>query len=82
MDESLQTVLIVILFGLIFGGVGVWLTLRNKKLVKICTATVAGIVENVERKVSREEDSDGNRSTSVTYAPTFKYIVGGTDTNS
>lgn len=64
---------LVILFGLIFVGAGVFLFIKGNDLAKRCTASVEGTVI----EIIAEDSTDDDGFTTYTYYPVIQYIVDG-----
>ena len=64
----------VFLFGLLFGGLGMFLWWNDKKKRKECTAEVAGVVKDVGKSVSYKKGKVKN-----SFRPTFAYSVEGVE---
>ena len=63
----------VILFGLIFIGVGVFMLIKGNNLAKRCTASAEGTVI----EIIAEDSTDDDGFTTYTYYPVIKYTVEG-----
>lgn len=65
----------IILFGLIFIGVGVFMLIKDNDLAKRCTASAEGTVVEIISEESTHTEDDG--FTQYTYYPVIQYIVEG-----
>ena len=63
----------VILFGLIFIGVGVFMLIKGNNLAKRCTASAEGTVV----EIITEDATDDDGFTTYTYYPVIQYIANG-----
>ena len=62
----------VILFGIIFAGIGIFLLINGNELKKRCTAETVGTVV----EIVREESTDSDGDMEYTYYPIIEYKAG------
>ena len=65
--------ILVILFGLIFVGAGVFLFIKGNDLVRRCTVSTEGTVV----EIITEDSTDSNGFTTYTYYPVIQYTANG-----
>ena len=65
--------ILVILFGLIFVGAGVFLFIKGNDLAKRCTSSAEGTVI----EIIAEDSTDDDGFTTYTYYPVIQYIANG-----
>ena len=65
----------VILFGLIFVGIGAFMLIKGNNLAKRCTASTEGIVVEIISEESTDTENDGFKQ--YTYYPVIQYTVEG-----
>lgn len=67
--------LLVILMGIVFVGIGIYLLVKGNDMAKRCTAETKGTVVEVIEEVEENNDSDGH-SYSYTYYPVIEFKAG------
>ena len=68
------TVVMFLVFAGVFGGVGIWVAVSNKRKKERCTVRVDATV--IENKPRRPRSRSGHRSR-TTYSPVFEYVYNG-----
>lgn len=68
--------ILFVILGIVFGAIGLLLMIYRVILVKKCTSSVFGVVENVSAQSEPSRGGDGGGS-AIIYTPTFKYIADG-----
>ena len=65
--------ILVILFGLIFAGIGVFILIKGNDLARRCTVSTEGTVV----EIITEDSTDDDGFTTYTYYPVIQYIANG-----
>ena len=63
---------VMIIIGIIAIGLGIFIIISGSRLAKVCTSETTGTVVGI----LREEDTDSEGYTSITYVPQIEYTVG------